>query len=91
MLSTLSQYLNGHENLKKVINSPCLDHHGKLLSRDGTKLFTASNNYNGRGGGNRSNKRHNRNGGHGGKKGRGNQHQKKSKGSNNQVIYTPDF
>ena len=86
MLSTLTSYLAGHDNLKKVINSPCLDHHGKLLSRDGTKVFTANNNYNGRGGGNRQNKRNKNGGGHGGKKSRGNQHQKKSKGSNNQVF-----
>ena len=81
MLNTLTTYLAGNENLKRVINSPCLDHHGKMLSRDGQKVFTANNNN--RRGGNRFNK-----------KGRGNQQRKgsgknqkgKNKGSGNQVF-----
>ena len=90
MLGTLSQYLNGHENLKRVMNSPCLDHHGKFLSRDGTKIFTANNNYN-KGNGGRFNKRNGgRNGGNGNnRKNRGNNNQKKSKGSNNHVKTRP--
>ena len=85
MLNTLTTYLAGHDNLKKVINSPCLDHHGKLLSRDGSKVFTASNNYNKRGGG-RFNKR-----GRGkdqGRKngGKNNKRHKNNNGSDNQVF-----
>ena len=38
----MNQYLGGHDNLKKVINSPALDHRGKMLSYDGTKVFTAN-------------------------------------------------
>ena len=73
MLNTLTTYLAGHENLKKVINSPCIDHFGKILSRDGQKIFTASN----RRGGNRfQNKK-----GRGGKNGKGNQKGNNQKGN----------
>ena len=78
MLNTLTTYLAGTENLKKVINSPCIDHHGKMLSRDGSKIFTASNN---RRGGRFQNKK-----GRGNKNGQKGKNQKGKKGTGNQVL-----
>ena len=85
MLSTLTSYLAGHDNLKKVINSPCLDHHGKLLSRDGTKVFTASSNYNRRGGRFNKNGRGGKGGGQKNGGGKNNQKRRRNNGSDNQV------
>ena len=34
--------MTGQDNVKKVINSGCLDKHGKMLSYDGTKVFTSN-------------------------------------------------
>ena len=83
LLTTLGQYLNGHDNLKKVINSPALDHHGKLLSRDGTKIFTAGN----FGNGNKFSRRNNRNGNSSGNQGKKNQkNNRKRKSNDNQVF-----
>ena len=84
ILATLNTYLAGNENLKKVINSPCADKHGKILSRDGQKIFTASNNFNGRG--NRFNNNRRNRGNHGGN----NNHKKKGnkkKNSGNEVHW----
>ena len=81
VLNVLTTYLSGNENLKKVINSPCTDRHGKILSRDGQKVFTASNSFNGRG--NRFNNRRNRGNNGGNNKKKGNQ---KRKGSNHEVF-----
>ena len=41
-MNTLNAYLTGQDNVKKVINSGCLDKHGKMLSYDGTKVFTSN-------------------------------------------------
>ena len=47
ILSLLGSYLSGSENVKKVINSPCLDFHsGKVLSYDGSKVFNSNSRYN---------------------------------------------
>ena len=81
ILNVLNTYLAGNENLKKVINSPCVDKHGKMLSRDGQKIFTASNF---KRGGNRFNGNKRRGGSnHQGQRGSKNQ---KRKGSNNQKV-----
>ena len=69
LLSTLTQYLSGQDNLKKVMNSPALDFHGKMLSRDGQKVFTAHN---------RFNRRNNRGGGRGRGRNNGNNQQNNS-------------
>ena len=46
LLSQLSAYLNGSDNVKKVINSPCLDFSsGKMLSYDGTKVWNSNSRY----------------------------------------------
>lgn len=46
LLSQLSAYLNGTENVKKVINSPCLDFSsGKVLNYDGSKVWNANSRY----------------------------------------------
>ena len=84
ILNTLTTYLSGNENLKKVINSPALDRHGKMLSRDGQKIFTASNNFHNRGNGRFNNKR-GRGDQNGRNKKKGNQ---KRKHNGNEVIYT---
>ena len=85
MLGTLGQYLAGHDNLKKVINSPALDHHGKLLSRDGSKVFTA-NSYNNRNGGNRFHKRRGQGNQQGNRKSNGGNKKKNNNNKNNQVV-----
>ena len=47
ILTLLSSYLSGSENVKKVINSPCLDFSsGKMLSYDGTKVFNSNSRFN---------------------------------------------
>ena len=59
LLNQLSGYLSGSDNVKKVMNSPTLDHHGKMLSYDGTKVFNTNGrgrNGRGRGGSNRGNR-----------------------------------
>ena len=79
-MNQLSNYLSASDNVKKVINSPCLDTvGGKVLSYDGQKVFNAGNrrnrrggfnNQNGRNGGQRKNQSGNDNGksdGRGGK------------------------
>ena len=43
LLNQLNGYLTGNDNVKKVMNSPCLDHNGKMLSYDGQKIFTPHN------------------------------------------------
>ena len=45
LLNTLNAYLTGQDNVKKVINSGCLDKRGKMLSYDGTKVFTSNGKY----------------------------------------------
>ena len=94
VLNQLSSYLSGNDNVKKVMNSPALDHHGKMLSHDGQKIFTAGNrNRDGRGRnrgrGGRQDRKRDRNSDQGSSNGGG--------GSNNQgrggkskrpVIYT---
>ena len=66
MLNTLNGYLGGQDNVKKVLNSGCLDHRGKMLSYDGSKIFTAgksrNNRFNRRGRGNRGGRNDNRSG-----------------------------
>ena len=84
MLGTLSQYLSGNENLKKVMNSPALDHFGKLLSRDGQKVFAASNNFNRRGNRPNNNRFNNKRGNGDGNNQKGKKG--KNKGSNQQVC-----
>ena len=66
ILTLLGSYLSGSENVKKVINSPCLDFSsGKMLSYDGTKIFSSNSRFNrgnrrnsNRGGRNRGGRNH---------------------------------
>ena len=91
LLDTLATYLSGQDNLKKVINSPCLDKYGKFLSRDGQKVFTSHNRFNsrrgrggGRGGGNNNSNRNDNRGGNG-KSGRGRGKNNRGRGKDNSV------
>ena len=80
MLNTLNSYLTGSDNVKKVINSPCLDHHsGKVLSYDGQKVFASNSRY---GRGNRRGGFNNR--GRGNRDRKGNQSGNDQKKGNNQ-------
>ena len=69
MLNTLASYLGGPDNVRKVVNSACLDHRGKMLSYDGTKVFTANNRF--------RNNRFNPGRGRGGRGGRDNRDQRR--------------
>ena len=43
ILGALGNYLTGNDNVKRVMNSPCLDRNGaKMLSYDGTKVLDSN-------------------------------------------------
>ena len=88
LLNQLNGYLSGSDNVKKVMNSPTIDHHGKMLSYDGSKVYTANNR--GRGGRGRGGNRNDR-----GDRKRGNDNQSNQSGGGGRggkakkpVIYT---
>ena len=46
ILSLLNSYVTGSENVRKVINSPCLDFSsGKMLSYDGQKVYNSNSRF----------------------------------------------
>ena len=90
LLDQLNGFLTGNENVKRVMNSPTLDHNGKMLSYDGQKVFTAGSR--GRGGRGRGNN-NNRNDRNGDRKRKNDNEQGSSNGgrggkAKKQVIYT---